>query len=77
MTAPAPSTVEIMVVAPWMETSSLFAPNFSIAQKCCAAAESTEVSAFPAGWLMGRPVSKSHQFQCKEQLPRGKKLYAD
>ena len=37
--------------------------------KCCSAAESTEVPAFPAGWLIGRRVSKTQQFPCKEQLP--------
>ena len=34
-----------------METSSLLAPNASIAKKCCAAAESTEMPAVPANEL--------------------------
>ena len=57
MTASASTTLKIRVVAPPDGEFSLMAPNASIAQKCCGV---------PVGLLIGRPVSKSHQLQCKE-----------
>ena len=61
-TATAPSTMKIKVVAPPVGTSSL-SKRFH-----CAKVLQTEVFAVPYGWLIGRPVSKSHQLQSKEQL---------
>ena len=62
MTASAPSTMKIKVVAP---------PDgniFTVGTKRFHCAEVLPTEVFAVVWLMVRPVSMSQQLQCKEQL---------
>ena len=63
-TASAPSTVKMKVVAP--SNGNIF--TVGAKRFHCEEVLPTEVFAVPTGWLMGRPVSKIHQLQCKEQF---------